>query len=112
MWLPGQLSALGSWPKASRPHVMVQPATVGINKLYLKSGSEGGYISSCDFGRLNKVLGKGACGMKKYLVQKKEELIVDLNLSTCCANICLVALIILFNAKEKLLSLPAASGPV
>ena len=50
MWLPGQLSALGSWPKASRPRVMVQPATVGkLINFYLKSGSEGGYISSCDF---------------------------------------------------------------
>ena len=61
---------------------------------------------------MNKVPGKRACGMKNYLEQKKEELIVDL-LSTCCANNCLVALIILFNAKEKYLSiyLPP-SGPV
>ena len=44
--------------------------------------------------------GKEGLCMKKNLEQKKEELIVDL-LSTCCANNCLVALIILFNAKKK-----------
>ena len=75
-----ELCALRSWPKASRPCVMVQPATVGKITLFKKIGSVGVNISSCNFGRyVNKVLGKGACGMKKYLVQKKEELIVDLN---------------------------------
>ena len=50
--------------------------------------------------------------MKKYLVQKKEELIVDL-LSTCCANNLPSGINNFVNrVKEKLLSLPAASGPV
>ena len=67
---------------------MVQPATVGkLINFYLKSDSEGGYILCVIFGRLNwvmtpvktlKVLGEKACGMKKNLELKKEELIVDL----------------------------------
>ena len=56
---------------------------------------------------MNKVPGKRACSMKNYLEQNKEELIVDL-LSTCCAIICLVALIISFKAMENIKYLPAA----
>ena len=57
---------------------------------------------------MNKVQGKGACGMKKYLVQKKEELIVDL-LSTCCANNLPSGINNFVNRVKKLLSLPAAA---
>ena len=50
--------------------------------------------------------------MKKNLEQNKEELIVDL-LSTCCANNLPSGINNFVNrVKEKLLSLPAASGPV
>ena len=57
---------------------------------------------------MNKVQGKGTCGMKKTWSRIKEELIVDPKLSTCCAIISLVALIISLNVLENIKYLPGA----